>query len=191
MTHPGIHIALSVLILLPEYAYASISNDAGITGAISSVQNALPAGSLAVLGAWAVLQYTEAWNVDDGPLAGTIAWWRWNLWMPPRAVDPRLSTVEAPSIAGPSTNPERFTHMPTISYSNLTTCWIFLVLVITPITRGIFWNDHGSYTVALFSIFVISWRALSKLVVAMPIPTYVQSAFIRYISITTTTNPMH
>ena len=184
MTHPSTHIALLfVLILLPESAYANINSDAGITGAISSVQNALPAGSLAVLGAWAVLQYTEAWNVDDGPLAGMIAWWRWSLWMPPRAVDPRLSKVEASSVASSFTIPERFTHMPTISYSNLTTCWIFLILLITPVTRGIFWNDHGSYTVALFSMFVISWRALSKLVVAMPIPTYVQSAFTRHTSI--------
>ena len=184
MTHSGAHISLLILfllILLPKCAYANISNDAGITGAISSVQNALPAGSLAVLGAWAVLQYTEAWNVDDGPLAGAIAWWRWNLWIPPRAINPTLSRVEPPSVGGTPTIPETFTHMPTISYSNLTTCWIFLILLMTPISRGIFWNDYASYTVALFSMFVISWRALSKLVVAMPIPNSVQSAFTRYI----------
>jgi hypothetical protein len=73
------------IILLPSYALANseVSGDVGVIGAITTLQNALPMASLAVFGAWAVLQYAEAWEVDDGPLSGLIAWWRWQFWMPP------------------------------------------------------------------------------------------------------------
>jgi hypothetical protein len=47
---------------------------------------------------------------------------------------------------------------------------MFLLLIATPIQRGIFWDDYGSYAIALFSGFIVSWRSLSKFVVATPIP---------------------
>ena len=149
---------------------AGITDDASVTNAISAIQDALPPGSLAVFGAWAVLQYTEVWNVDDGPLSGAIAWWRWNFWMPPTADNPTLSSTEPPISDANGTESQTLLHAPTISYSNLITCWMFLLLIATPIKRGIFWDDYGSYAVALFTGFIVSWRSISKFVVATPIP---------------------
>ena len=165
-------LSLAITVQPVSSAAGRITEDASVTNAISAIQDALPPGSLAVFGAWAVLQYTEVWNVDDGPLSGAIAWWRWNFWMPPTANNPRLSSTEPP-ISGSGANgteSQSLLHAPTISYSNLITCWMFLLLITTPIQRGIFWDNYGSYAVALFTGFIVSWRSLSKFVVATPIP---------------------
>ena len=160
----------TAILLLPEPAFAHIPGDTGVTSAMSTLQDALPAVSLAVLGTWSVLQYTEAWDVDDGPLSGVIAWWRWKFWMPPAANHPRLSNVD------PARVTQGYTHIPTVSYSNLTTCWIFLILTTTSIQRGIFWRTYGAFAAALFVLFIVSWRSVSKLVISASIPTSSQCA---------------
>jgi hypothetical protein len=160
-----------VSILLPlQFAFADVSRDTDVASTLSTVQNALPTFSLAVLGGWAVLQYTEAWSVDDGPLSGVVAWWRWKLWVPPPAKQPKLFPKESSGHMYPPRNSKKYTKMPAISYQSLIICWIVPILSATAKTRGMFWTSHGSYASALFTLFIVAWRSLSKLVISVPIP---------------------
>jgi hypothetical protein len=172
----GITFFILIVIILPKYAFAAASDDIGATATMATLQNAFPAKALAFLGAWVVIQYTEAWDVDDGPLSGVISWWRWQFWCPPRATGAELFLIESPSHIDPARGTRKYTHKPVISHTSFITCWMSLILVGTTIRNGIFWMTNNSYVAALFGFFIVVWRSMSKLVMSTPIPTISQDS---------------